>query len=1266
MTVASETNRSGPYNGNGSTTVFAYGFRILDEDHISVVSQSAAGVETTLTIGTHYTVSGVGSPSGGNVTMLTAPVTGSKLTIIRNLPFTQEVDLENQGAYFAETIEAALDASVMRDQQLEEKINRAVLVPVSSDGADLEGLAYDIIRLADSADNIDTVAGSIADVSAVAAIDDKVVTVADNIADVSYFSDVYLGPKTADPTLRNDGSALENGDMYFNTLPDNKYIAVYDGSAWYKVTGAKDTPIPSRFTGDGTDTTFTLPTAPNGASSVFVWLDGVHQQPVTDYTVSGVTLTMGAAPANGAFVDTLIIPTVDASSVFSAAADAEAVVGGLGSLTAAVDAAEASAETALEIVDGLGSLTAAVDAAEASAAASASSALASASSATSAAASASAAFTNGNVYADIATGRAAVADGQQFVVISGPFSIRYRRDTSSTQTEMARYLTADGVASNVNYAGQNKVADPLFKRCSAGVISLNATGSPNAPQIGLPNWFVMKAGTAGVSYPVTTVVDNEYVAAARTKRAIKTRQTRGSSGTTATDFQLKQIVPIPAAYLGRTDVEIRLVYFYKRASTNVDILSNFETYTKPSRNWTFSASLSNTKLSVDAIGAWSMAVFTATITDASAIGVIAAPRIRVPLTGADVDEDAFLGPIFIDFNRTDKFTYDRNGSEEIVDLVGTTFNDRLNKPWLDGSNQIKNALFDNAIVGANQLPVGYTASSGGAGTTGGAYEIEANNTPFEGYRNTFKVTHSNNGTVRTDRQLICFIDVPVEYHGDTTAVCRVVQYVKRTSTAINASVIYYGCDASGTRLTGALSATELTVDKGAINEWVALAYDLPNTTTLIRKFEIVFRTQVDAASGVVSGIYSYLTGLYAGWNKSASVLFYDRNFTYEVQRSVAATLAQTNSSDRWIDSNGNAHRVFPASRLGIWGDSQTDGMEEALIATVTEITGSGYGIGGEPSAQILARMQGYQASTAGITWAAGTIRLRAKRTIPPRTIDEAYRASWTSYAAKIAEANYVEFFNNVGRIGQSASRIKATATVSGDTWSSVGHSFADGDVVHFRDASFPANAYRYKPYYVRNVSGSTFKLSEFSGSAAISFSAFGGSVTWLGDFFFDWTYNGTDNNTITAKTHCPTDEDVVHLNVGTNDFGGSVTVAEVCANIQKAVAQIKTSRARFIISGIPGFWDAGGTWGIGGARYAKMMELSTWLAATYPDNWLDIYAYLLTQGDGGTNDNADIAAGYVPRSLRASSTDGHLNSSGQTKWAQQIKAAMLSKGWISA
>lgn len=42
--------------------------------------------------------------------------------------------------------------------------------------------------------------------------------------------DLYLGPKSSDPTVDNDGDALTAGDLYFNTT--SNVLRVYSGSAW--------------------------------------------------------------------------------------------------------------------------------------------------------------------------------------------------------------------------------------------------------------------------------------------------------------------------------------------------------------------------------------------------------------------------------------------------------------------------------------------------------------------------------------------------------------------------------------------------------------------------------------------------------------------------------------------------------------------------------------------------------------------------------------------------------------------------------------------------------------------------------------------------------------------------------------------------------------------------------------------------------------------------------------------------------------------------
>ena len=108
MTIQNANKRIA-YAGNGSTLPFAYNYRILDEDDLTVVLQNSAGVDTIQTITTHYTVSGVGDAGGGTVTMVTPPAIGETLTIILDPDITQLTDYTTGGAFPAESHEAALD-----------------------------------------------------------------------------------------------------------------------------------------------------------------------------------------------------------------------------------------------------------------------------------------------------------------------------------------------------------------------------------------------------------------------------------------------------------------------------------------------------------------------------------------------------------------------------------------------------------------------------------------------------------------------------------------------------------------------------------------------------------------------------------------------------------------------------------------------------------------------------------------------------------------------------------------------------------------------------------------------------------------------------------------------------------------------------------------------------------------------------------------------------------------------------------------------------
>ena len=118
------------YEGNGSTTVFPYTFALneTDGEHVKVYIADETEVSTptdNFTIDTQLRT--VTYPRTG-----AALPEGSKIVIRRELPNEQDTNLENNGAFFAETIEREFDREVMMIQQLAEQVDRAVKTDMSS------------------------------------------------------------------------------------------------------------------------------------------------------------------------------------------------------------------------------------------------------------------------------------------------------------------------------------------------------------------------------------------------------------------------------------------------------------------------------------------------------------------------------------------------------------------------------------------------------------------------------------------------------------------------------------------------------------------------------------------------------------------------------------------------------------------------------------------------------------------------------------------------------------------------------------------------------------------------------------------------------------------------------------------------------------------------------------------------------------------------------------------------------------------------------
>ena len=262
MTISSENRKAGPFAGNDSTTVFPFEFKVFSaDDLLVVVADDATGIESDLIIDTDYAVElneDQDSQPGGSATLTSALATGKTLVITSSIQNLQPVDLANNGGFYPKVITKAFDRITILIQQLHEAVSRSAKLPITN-AEDAQSLVDDIVRLADSADNIDIAANSIDSINSAAsnaAIATEQASIASSKADIAvasanaagvsaesaaasaaaaaasydYFHDRYLGSKTADPLVDNDGNALVEGALYWNSATGK--LRLWDGANW--------------------------------------------------------------------------------------------------------------------------------------------------------------------------------------------------------------------------------------------------------------------------------------------------------------------------------------------------------------------------------------------------------------------------------------------------------------------------------------------------------------------------------------------------------------------------------------------------------------------------------------------------------------------------------------------------------------------------------------------------------------------------------------------------------------------------------------------------------------------------------------------------------------------------------------------------------------------------------------------------------------------------------------------------------------------------
>lgn len=137
MTIPSAVSRN-DYVGNGATSVYPYTYKIFDEGDL-LLTKVQDDLTTTLILNVDYTVDGVGDLGGGDITLSASHgnlANLANLSIRRVVDVVQETDIRNQGTYFPEVLEDALDRLVMIDLQQDDEIGRSLKLPEAEAGSE--------------------------------------------------------------------------------------------------------------------------------------------------------------------------------------------------------------------------------------------------------------------------------------------------------------------------------------------------------------------------------------------------------------------------------------------------------------------------------------------------------------------------------------------------------------------------------------------------------------------------------------------------------------------------------------------------------------------------------------------------------------------------------------------------------------------------------------------------------------------------------------------------------------------------------------------------------------------------------------------------------------------------------------------------------------------------------------------------------------------------------------------------------------------------
>lgn len=236
MTIPATIRKAGPYSGTGAQTAWPFTFRVFAASDIAVTIADSLGVETLLTLGSQYSVSVNANQETSPGGTVTYPISGSPLPVGSRLVIVG-------GVPYDQVYDIPAGGN-FAPTSLENQLDRAVM--------QIQQLRENLARALQVS-----------------------VTTGANVGLPAPSANQLIGWDSGGSNLSNYAlgelaTGIGYGLMYFDT-----------------------------FTGDGTETAFSLSQDPVSLANLHVAVSGVTQVPGVDYSLITGDLVFTSAPGNG-------------------------------------------------------------------------------------------------------------------------------------------------------------------------------------------------------------------------------------------------------------------------------------------------------------------------------------------------------------------------------------------------------------------------------------------------------------------------------------------------------------------------------------------------------------------------------------------------------------------------------------------------------------------------------------------------------------------------------------------------------------------------------------------------------------------------------------------------------------------------------------------------------------------------------------------------------------------------------------------------------